>query len=482
MKRFITLLSLVFFTFFIVNTAFAGLLEDTLQQLHYENPRVIHGKTLYARLAEGTDRPRVVYGTPNDVSGVNPPQSLKNGQYRYLGYAYDGEPFTNSNFPNDDLKTNYDQRNWISEPWNNGLCNNQWNEDFSEDVWNSIFAALPPSLHDRDKVKILVPPTPTTMGSVRAWHQRPDGIWYETFNSIQYLGPASLEVVPDEATVKVGGTHQYHAILHYSDPNMKPQDVTNTAEWSTNVPEISKVNKGLATGLAKGTATITAKHSGLTDRALFRVINDSEPEPPSPEKPEPPKQGEEGNLYVLSIELLDANGSPFYGTLTAGQNYKVKATYKSKFDISGWARLGMFYKTSSDVRKVGDYVHVQMSPGDTTEKTWEFNAAPGNGSLIATIQLDWRSGEAFNPLQFEGKTETTYDDNKMSLSLGGSDSPTGPPSTRVYERTGYYHPVRTVAVPVYRKEYETIIEYVKVPFVPAKYKVKTILIPHKDDE
>lgn len=54
---------------------------------------------------------QVVYGDPNG--------DTKNGEYRYLGYDYEGRKFSNTLFPPDVDATGSVVKSWISDPWYN---------------------------------------------------------------------------------------------------------------------------------------------------------------------------------------------------------------------------------------------------------------------------------------------------------------------------------------------------------------------------
>ncbi len=82
----------------------------------------------------------------------------------------------------------------------------------------------------------------------------------------------SIAVTPPTASVAPpNGTQQFTATGTYSDNSTK--DLTATATWSTSNAAVATVTGGLATGLAPGTATITAALSGITGSATLTVTN-----------------------------------------------------------------------------------------------------------------------------------------------------------------------------------------------------------------
>lgn len=83
----------------------------------------------------------------------------------------------------------------------------------------------------------------------------------------------AIAVTPATASVAVGTTQQLTARATYSDATT--QDVTSSATWSTSAASIATVTnsgtKGLARGVAAGSATITAVLSGVTGTSRVTV-------------------------------------------------------------------------------------------------------------------------------------------------------------------------------------------------------------------
>jgi len=176
------------------------------------------------------------------------------------------------------------------------------------------------------------------------------------------------------------------------------------------------------------------------------------------------------NLSVTGIDLLDSNGSPAWGTLTVGKPYKINVHYKSTFDIPGWAKVSLFYKDSAgNVRQIGDNYYLYFKPGGELACQWNFNPGSTETTIIATINLDWRGDQNFNPLLFEGREESNYDDNKKTGSITASEDVILPPTPQGYTQNLYYHPTKTIQV--------WVPEVQKVKYIPAPdVKVKTRLI------
>ncbi len=93
-------------------------------------------------------------------------------------------------------------------------------------------------------------------------------------------GSASLEVTPvltgiavtpATASIQVGATQQFTATGSYSDDSTA--DVTADAVWTSSDELVASVSAGgLATGLALGTASITATLGGFSDSATLSVV------------------------------------------------------------------------------------------------------------------------------------------------------------------------------------------------------------------
>ncbi len=92
--------------------------------------------------------------------------------------------------------------------------------------------------------------------------------------------PTGLLVTPSTASVFVNGTQQFTASVTMDDGTT--QTVTNTTSWTTSNGAVASITtggggpfggggRGLATGIAAGTVTITATYSGFTATASLSV-------------------------------------------------------------------------------------------------------------------------------------------------------------------------------------------------------------------
>jgi hypothetical protein len=81
------------------------------------------------------------------------------------------------------------------------------------------------------------------------------------------LEPATAPAISLSGSVQVRATGMYQI----SATDFSPQDVTNSATWSTSNAAVATVNAGVVTGKAIGSVTITASLDGHTSSALVVV-------------------------------------------------------------------------------------------------------------------------------------------------------------------------------------------------------------------
>ncbi|MGI6436249.1 MAG: S-layer homology domain-containing protein [Syntrophomonadaceae bacterium] len=98
----------------------------------------------------------------------------------------------------------------------------------------------------------------------------------------------SLEVKPETASIMVGETQQYRAILHASEQPDK--DVTEDSYWSLSPNIADMIDSGLYRGTIKGTAKVIATYgkatpAELTDSAVL-IVDSFGPPPPTENLPE----------------------------------------------------------------------------------------------------------------------------------------------------------------------------------------------------
>jgi len=80
----------------------------------------------------------------------------------------------------------------------------------------------------------------------------------------------SLTIAPTTATIAAGLTQQFTVTGRFSDSST--QDLTRSVTWSSNNEPVATIAAGgLATGVADGTATITATLAGINGSAALNV-------------------------------------------------------------------------------------------------------------------------------------------------------------------------------------------------------------------
>jgi len=87
----------------------------------------------------------------------------------------------------------------------------------------------------------------------------------------------SIEVTPETASIVIDSTQQFTVTGTYSDGSTA--DLTESVTWTSSNPDVAIITaSGLATGVSKGTVTITAASNGVTDTATLTVAE----APPQP--------------------------------------------------------------------------------------------------------------------------------------------------------------------------------------------------------
>jgi uncharacterized protein YjdB len=99
------------------------------------------------------------------------------------------------------------------------------------------------------------------------------GLVGSTMLTVSSATISSISIFPASRSVAVGTVVQFRASAIYSDGTSK--DVTGIATWTSSSPGVAQVsdgvNKGQATALSHGSATISATWGGVTGKAAFTV-------------------------------------------------------------------------------------------------------------------------------------------------------------------------------------------------------------------
>jgi hypothetical protein len=85
----------------------------------------------------------------------------------------------------------------------------------------------------------------------------------------------SISVAPASANIAAGATQQFTATATYS--NGSTANVSSTASWTVGTPAVANINSsGLTTGVAAGSAIVTASLSGISGNASLTVTAPTE--------------------------------------------------------------------------------------------------------------------------------------------------------------------------------------------------------------
>ncbi|KJS64245.1 MAG: hypothetical protein JL50_21575 [Peptococcaceae bacterium BICA1-7] len=165
----------------------------------------------------------LTYGQPHAAN------SIRNGQYRYIGYTYYGEDYTNMDYPADKNANGADfaSQKWVREPWSKTnyqtiKASNPFFRKFPGDGSPEYRTAIQAGiliyggananngftmanfkqgteLYDNIEqyVHILAPPTQYAWGIGRMWHIENGSLWYVT---VPIMPGALLPTTPDLST------------------------------------------------------------------------------------------------------------------------------------------------------------------------------------------------------------------------------------------------------------------------------------------
>ncbi len=84
-----------------------------------------------------------------------------------------------------------------------------------------------------------------------------------------------IEVSPSSATIDKGETQQFTAEAYTIAGTI--DDVTSTATWAVQDPDIASIDMGLAAGTAEGTTAVTAEYEGISSAAELTVQDSASP-------------------------------------------------------------------------------------------------------------------------------------------------------------------------------------------------------------
>ncbi|MDG7041820.1 MAG: Ig-like domain-containing protein, partial [Nitrososphaerota archaeon] len=172
----------------------------------------------------------------------------------------------------------------------------------------------------------------------------------------------SLVVTPGNASVLVGGTAQFTAKGYYSSGTSI--DLTGLATWNSSNTGVAKVAAGQASGVAIGSAEISATFGGLDDSATLNVVT---------------------SYPVMSIVVTPQSASIAVGQ---SQQFMATATYEngSTADVTGEA-IWASGNTSVATVSAGNSTGVGVGTADITASLGTVTSEPAIlnvGPAIAT--------------------------------------------------------------------------------------------------
>jgi uncharacterized protein YjdB len=161
---------------------------------------------------------------------------------------------------------------------------------------------------------------------------------------------ASVTISPSPATVLVGGTMQLSATLKDAQGNVL---TGRTVTWGTLDPSIASVNSsGLVSGLAQGTARITAASGGKADTAQVTV--NPVPVATVTVTPSSAMIAASGGKVQLTATLKDAQGNLLTGrTVTWSSGNAGAATVSSSGLVTGASSLSVVTITATSEGHTG---------------------------------------------------------------------------------------------------------------------------------
>jgi len=223
-------------------------------------------------------------------------------------------------------------------------------------------------------------------GNVRAFTDSSIMVGESPILLISSATVTSVSVSPTDPTLGAGSSQQFTATAQYS--NGESDSVQ--ASWKSSDPAVATISSsGLATGIAAGTATISATYSGMTASTNLTVTTTG----PAATLPNP--SFEQGNLYwafnnsgSYSIVSGGAHSGNSYAVLNAPVGthpvlFATDANNNQYFPVAGgdvitfggWASrksgdgLGRYKIAAYDVNRVNP-VYIDPTPSNVTTSSW----------------------------------------------------------------------------------------------------------------
>jgi hypothetical protein len=128
------------------------------------------------------------------------------------------------------------------------------------------------------------------------------------------------------------------------------------------------------------------------------------------------------NLRATSIRIIDRSTNQQVGTLEPGKEYLLQASFKNDASISGNVNLRAYSagdgQDFAPLNAQQSYLQTpNLAANESLTWNWGFTAGQGNQTFMVTINYDYQGSNSFNPEKFNGRLETTYDDNRATTRL-----------------------------------------------------------------
>ncbi len=119
-----------------------------------------------------------------------------------------------------------------------------------------------------------------------------DGVTGSTALTVGSAVLKSLAITPADPLIEVGGTEQFSVTGTFTDNTT--QNLTTAVNWASGAASVASISntsgsQGLATGVAKGSSTISAAVDGITGSATLEVTPELESIAITPANPDVPK-------------------------------------------------------------------------------------------------------------------------------------------------------------------------------------------------
>lgn len=236
-----------------------------------------------------------------------------------------------------------------------------------------------------------------------------------------------VAVSPASSSVVVGATTQLQASVKDAQGNVMPGEPVS---WTTDNAAFAAVNSsGLVTGVAVGSATITATSSGKSGTAIVTVTATPPPPPVVTTVTISPNAASvvAGATVALSATVKDAQGNVITGQpLTWSSNNTGVATVNSTGVVTGIAAGGATITASTSGKSGTSSITVTSPPPPPPPVVTTVTVAPSAPSIVAgaTVTLSATVRDAAGNVM-TGQTVTWSTNNAAAATVNSAGVVTG---------------------------------------------------------